>query len=227
MATSKSRAQGSGQPFDNNGNSVSLIDESIPDLPPSYTATPQVPQSSRSTACTGPIAPLHINFSGYNFPQSETSEDRTTTTSTCPIFTADSAALVKLLCEQASLPPKPVIRILGNRSEHGPGIGPDKIDFDLTLNMMPLIVRPGPNSWHTVRMQSPTCDSSVSGPQYGMRENDKLEMIKSAKRYCKGPADTQRYVGVANRCFCILSARLFVCRTSCSNSASSHRALRS
>jgi len=108
--------------------------------PPSYEAGPGS-QFGSENQCNyiSPFAQITgINYDKYSPPQSSLSEDKTTVTCGGPQLLQDATALADLIDEQILLPPKPIVRVRGT---YGANYGADKIDFDLALNLMPLIMR--------------------------------------------------------------------------------------
>ncbi|KAI9759397.1 MAG: hypothetical protein M4579_002386 [Chaenotheca gracillima] len=87
-------------------------------------------QRSRVLAIPG------LNFSAYHIPEGTLSKDQTTTTTHLAALSGDVRALVQFVREQARLPPRPEIRIVG---QHDYG-GTPTTDFDIRLNMMPYIL---------------------------------------------------------------------------------------
>ncbi|KAL1840563.1 hypothetical protein VTJ49DRAFT_337 [Mycothermus thermophilus] len=79
-----------------------------------------------------------INYRLYRPPLFDLSADKTTIKTTAAHFSSNAAALVALIRQQATVPPKPQIRIVGRR-QHNPGV-----DFDLRLNLLPLLVPDDP-----------------------------------------------------------------------------------
>ncbi|GIC93076.1 uncharacterized protein Aud_009555 [Aspergillus udagawae] len=114
-------------------------------LPPAYsstaTSTP-VSTSPRSLTLTlsqdlhQPPLFTSLDFSRYQFPGAMLTDDHVTTVTRHEDFSRDSGALLRLMQEQAQLPPKLLVRIRGTHSEYGE----TKDDFDLTLNLLPLLV---------------------------------------------------------------------------------------
>src|SRR5271155_2512621 len=126
--------------IENCGYTTGIANESLrmAELPPSYEDKPSLREIPPPCSAADPLANVrHINFTKYSLPQSSLSDDQTTTTCTNPTLFNHPAAFGETLFELASLPPKPLIRIRGVHSEWGGSYGPDEIDFDLTLNMMP------------------------------------------------------------------------------------------
>jgi len=101
------------------------------DEPPSYHQS-----SPPSTYSTRPIQipATVIDFHAYRLPSSTISADHVALTSTEPSLSSNPSDLLTVINEQIALPPRPTIRIVGQHSEYGTEYGPDKTDFDLTLN---------------------------------------------------------------------------------------------
>ncbi|KAL9095087.1 MAG: hypothetical protein Q9165_002690 [Trypethelium subeluteriae] len=99
-----------------------------------------------------------LPWSKYQIPDSTISSDATTITTTHPAYSSDPNALETFLRSQASLPPKPRIRILG-RSDDGLSK-----DFDISLNMMQYIIQRGGQSqqWSYVQVDN---ESTSGGKQ--------------------------------------------------------------
>lgn len=76
-----------------------------------------------------------IDFTRYKIGSSTISEDHVTVLTRDERFSRDPHALLQLIHEQAQLPPKLHLRIRGSHSVYGEV----KSDFDLTLNLMPLL----------------------------------------------------------------------------------------
>ena len=108
------------------------------DAPPSYTI------AQTSAPLTSLVRPISVQtttipFDAYFPPHSTLSSDQLTVTTMLPSLTSDAQALVRLIQEQASLPPRPLVKIRGQHSEYGASYGPDKVDFDLTLDLTGLL----------------------------------------------------------------------------------------
>ncbi|KAI9690384.1 MAG: hypothetical protein M1822_009346 [Bathelium mastoideum] len=115
---------------------------SIPSLSPNHPAT----SSQRNLIVGLPDLP----WSKYQIPEATISPDATTITTTFPLYSSEPRALEAFLRDQASLPPRLTVRILGRSDE-----GLTK-DFDIRLNMMHYIVRRGGPSqqWNYVQVDS-------------------------------------------------------------------------
>jgi hypothetical protein len=69
------------------------------------------------------------------------SQDKTTIKSTAAHLSSSADALVALIRQQATVPPKPQIHIVGRRGS-SPNSG--KVDFSIKLNLLPLLVPEDP-----------------------------------------------------------------------------------
>lgn len=97
--------------------------------------------SSITTRVPMPKAGIpNIDFSKYQIPGSTLSRDQIELETTSQRYCTDAKALAQLVQEQSNLPPKPVIRIKGTSRDHEQGL--KRTDFDLSINMMPLIAKP-------------------------------------------------------------------------------------
>ncbi|KAL1868967.1 hypothetical protein VTK73DRAFT_3428 [Phialemonium thermophilum] len=94
-----------------------------------------------------------IDYRLYSPPLFELSSDRTTLKSSAPYLSSSAAALAALIRAQATVPPKQQIHITGRRRGPGSGTSGGKIDFDVRLNLMPLLVPEDPRD----RMDYLTC----------------------------------------------------------------------
>ncbi|KAL1960725.1 hypothetical protein VTO42DRAFT_6555 [Malbranchea cinnamomea] len=108
------------------------------DLPPGYTATSDVSHSPRQPLRSTPGLPP-LNFTRYQIAEATLSKDKTTITVTQPDLSTNPVRLAKFITEQAALPPKPEIRIMGIRDSV---YGENKVDFDIRINMLRYILRP-------------------------------------------------------------------------------------
>ncbi|GFF59709.1 hypothetical protein IFM51744_10021 [Aspergillus udagawae] len=162
-------------------------------LPPAYsstaTSTP-VSTSPRSLTLTlsqdlhQPPLFTSIDFSRYQFPGATLTDDHVTTVTRHEDFSRDSGTLLRLMQEQAQLPPKLLVRIRGTHSEYGE----TKDDFDLTLNLLPLLVSDH-ERWSYVKLDPSRVtirNQPVShGQAYDVASAD-LETL--TKLYCEDPA---------------------------------------
>ena len=135
--------------------------DSAEEHPPAYSAGPASPppNASSSSSERPPAQPSPssltpyidkptIDFAAYAIRGSSFSKDTSSRTLHHASLCSDPAALEKLLEAQLSLPPIPVIRIRGHRREVE-----GREDFDLRLNLLPLILR-GPHGgrdWHHIK----------------------------------------------------------------------------
>ena len=151
------------------------------DCPPTYTA--DVPLAS-ATPTPQPIREVtHIDFSSYHLQDGLLSDDKTTSTTTLPELSDNATALFKFIQAQAMLPPKPVVRITGTHIDQVYSWGSTRIDFDLTLDIMPLLVQAGPNHSGYLKVQ-PISD-----------EIDPEASVRAwVQQFCDDPNDCKRYV---------------------------------
>jgi hypothetical protein len=162
-------------------------------LPPSYEGGPGPPKNSPPCSAADPLAIVrHINFAKYTLPQSSLSDDQTTTTCTDLTLFNDPTAFVETLFEQASLPPKPLIHIQGVHSEWNASYGPDEIDFDLTLNMMPLIASRKFKSWPIICTRY-AADAPLLDTKDAKGEDSKIAVVRAAQQFCDTAGLNARY----------------------------------
>lgn len=141
-----------------------------------------------------PIAnPLNIDFQNYKLPQSTVSEDQLTTTTTFPIFSSDAKVLVEVLRKQASLPPKPLVRIKGTHPEYEASWAPIKLDFDLTLNLMPLMRHAETHQGNYIKVVASGDSSSSQGGTWRSKQQNATDVEEWVQRFCDNPAEHKRY----------------------------------
>ncbi|KAK1979375.1 hypothetical protein LZ30DRAFT_726420 [Colletotrichum cereale] len=104
---------------------------------PSEDSQTSISQDSHSLSGTPLASPYHtglprLDYKLYSPPHFTLSPDCTTLSSKADHLTASASALVSLIRTQASIPPKPLIHIRGNRGR--------TVDFDFKLNLMSLLV---------------------------------------------------------------------------------------
>ena len=106
--------------------------------PPKYVST--LPGPTNRTI-PGPItsAASGLEFTDYHLLPSTVSEDKTTCTTTDSQLTSDPHVLYEFLRQQLRMPPRPVVRILGTHPDWCYSGGNTKVDFDLMLDITPLI----------------------------------------------------------------------------------------
>ena len=136
-----------------------LIDLPPPDEPPSYTnatltpseATPQ-PQPQRRTTPPrirlNPIQSLSLfsslPFHSYSIPSATITNNRSITESTYAPFFSSPASLTKLVTDQASIPPRPLLRFKGTHVDNNRYT---VVDFDVIINLTALLdISPPPTS---------------------------------------------------------------------------------
>ncbi|CAK7197892.1 hypothetical protein SEUCBS139899_000542 [Sporothrix eucalyptigena] len=78
----------------------------------------------------------YIDYRLYSPPLFELSLDKAILKSTAPYLSATASALANLIRTQATIPPKPLIHIQGNRGS--------KVDFSVKANLMPLLISEDP-----------------------------------------------------------------------------------
>ena len=147
------------------------------DEPPTYVAT-----SSR--AMTGYLLQLPTNippfsFTAYRLPMSTWSDDRTTCTTTASHLADNPSALFELIRKQLTLPPKPVVRITGTHADWCYSWGNTKIDFDIALDIMPLILSPKTTG------DGHICTRPLSGSD--------ADIMAEVNRFCEDDAERKRY----------------------------------
>ncbi|KAM5465278.1 hypothetical protein MauCBS54593_006524 [Microsporum audouinii] len=162
--------------------------QSLPqDDPPDYTepstAPFQEPSSTRGPVFSNSYLPP-IDFAQYHIPGSSLSKDGLTITVAPSELSSSPEALTRFMAQQAALPPKPEIRIVGIREN--PGIR--KLDFDIRINMLSQIVRPpGPSSsWNYVKIVGSRSAGSPGGA-IG-------DIATFADRFCRDPATNKTFI---------------------------------
>ncbi|KAI9705177.1 MAG: hypothetical protein M1820_005324 [Bogoriella megaspora] len=160
--------------------------------PSSALATPSSPQSTVALQQSLIAGLPNLPWSKYQIPDSTLSSDSTTLTTTFPLYSSEPRALEAFLREQASLPPRPRIRILGTSNE-----GMTR-DFDISLNMMHYILRRSPleQQWNYVRVEN--TGTATAKPKRSKssgntaQEQDGLRNL--VERYCEDKALTKTFV---------------------------------
>ena len=106
--------------------------------PPKYVST--LPRSTNRPV-PGPITSTasELQFADYRLPLGTVSEDKTTCTTTASQITSDPDVLHEFLRQQLMMPPRPVVRILGIHPDWCYSWGNTMVDFDLMLDITPLI----------------------------------------------------------------------------------------
>jgi hypothetical protein len=147
--------------------------------PPEYTA------SSSLSRLSGPLPIVFlpsIDFMSYRLPAGTLSDDETTRTTTDPELTSSPPALFALLKEQIALPPKPVVRIRGTHIDHLYSWGTTRTDFDLTLDVMPLVMPTLKTRLTYVNIKPNPADSSQADPLWSW-----------VQQFCYDSAECKRY----------------------------------
>ncbi|AEO55382.1 hypothetical protein MYCTH_2299147 [Thermothelomyces thermophilus ATCC 42464] len=118
--------------------------------PPPYSgpSTPaQEPIQPHESQTGGPRPPPRypglpaLDYRLYKPPLFELSSDKTTIKTTAAHLSTSAEALVALIRQQATVPPKPQVHIVGRRGS-SPNSG--RVDFDIKLNLLPLLVPEDP-----------------------------------------------------------------------------------
>ncbi|GAB1318843.1 hypothetical protein MFIFM68171_09053 [Madurella fahalii] len=124
----------------------SNIDITRSPTPPPYSG-PSTPAQEPIPSPQAPKAPPRypglppLDYRLYNPPLFDLSADKTTIRTTVPYLSTNADALVSLIRQQATVPPKPQIHIVGRRGS-SPTSG--RIDFSIKLNLLPLLVPEDP-----------------------------------------------------------------------------------
>lgn len=182
--------------YDHETRNISLLDDrddTPKDLPPAYSDGPAIstaPPSHRRDLASTVVDLPKVNFSNYVIPESTVSDNGVTTTTTCQVFYLDPKALISLVNQQSALPPKPLVHIKGHHYDYGPEYGDKpKIDFDLYLNIMPLLLRDGPDRWNYVSV-TPASNGFVDDDEKkGLPEEINGGLEDWTQRFCDDPAE--------------------------------------
>lgn len=124
----------------------SNVDITRSPTPPPYSG-PSTPAQEPAHSPQAPKAPPRypglppLDYRLYNPPLFEFSADKTTIRTSAPYLSANADALVALIRQQATVPPKPQIHIVGRRSS-SPTSG--RVDFSIKLNLLHLLVPEDP-----------------------------------------------------------------------------------
>ena len=158
--------------------------------PPTSAATPPPPSHGRNPITEFPIS---INLQAYRLPQSVLSQDHVQLTTTSSTYFENAQSLVQLVRDQALLPPRPFIHIKGSHSEYGKAYGADKIDFELSLDMTPLLVGDGLHQASHLRL-APLSDNSISitNEKHSLKEDHETDLELWADKFCRDPAVSKR-----------------------------------
>lgn len=155
------------------------------DEPPSYSQS-----SMPNTHATSPVqAPVRTtDFHAYRLPSSTISTDHVVVTTTQPELSTNASDLLTVIKEQVALPPRPTMRIVGQHSEYGAGYGPDKIDFDLTLDATGLLGDKG-----VLHVVQPTAKENGRHEEKGLHQGDQSATLSNwAKAYCESVSQCKR-----------------------------------
>ena len=175
---------------DKNGESKDSY-HSVSDEPPSYSAElPPAPHGPK------PIIelPISINLQAYRLPHSAISQDHVQLTTTSLTYLENAQSLVQLVRDQALLPPRPLIHIKGSHSEYGKAYGEDKVDFELSLDMTPLLVGDALHqaSYLQVAPFSNENGVSIKDEKHVLKGNRETDLELWADKFCRDPAMSKR-----------------------------------
>ena len=146
--------------------------------PPTYVAT----SSCAMTGCIlQPVTNLSpFSFTAYRLPMSTWSDDMTMCTTTACHLPDNPSALFELIRKQLALPPKPIVRITGSHADWCYSWGNTKIDFDITLDIMPLVLPPIPTTDRHFLIRS--------------LKGDNADLMAEVNRFCEDDAECRSYV---------------------------------
>lgn len=137
--------------------------------PPQYSDAHPVTAETSSSHRTNSRPPLptpRIPLPLYRIPEASTSSDQTITTTIHPPLYNESDTLFAFLKDQITLPPKPVLQIVGKHKTYTNGT---ITDFDLKLNLTPLLWRPEGQQWNYLKFpvtsQQPSSQSTTRDPK--------------------------------------------------------------
>lgn len=163
------------------------------DDPPAYSATADTPTPPIQT----PTQHQHLNplqhlsilatipFHNLPLPSSTVSQSRTSLTTTHASYYSSAEALVSLLIKQASIPPKPILRIKGMHNElTSRNITDFDLYFDLT-SLLDLISTPTGTLSH-LRIREPPCPpSGGSKPsKFSSHQNELQSLQFWTREFC-------------------------------------------
>ena len=156
-------------------------DHEIPvDEPPAYTMGPTItipdpaPQRTMSRVNTSTMPGLpNIDYRKYSPIGCDQSRDQTTITITDPLFSVSTVDLLAFIQEQASMPPKLVLRIFGENKE-----------FDIRINMMSLIYRNPPNGWNYIKILENGIEGYRGGSKPSKGEILNPDLESWVRQYC-------------------------------------------
>lgn len=141
------------------------------DAPPVYSSGPSQPAEAISSIDTNVLPGLpNIDFAKYRIPDSSLSKDQCVVTTTFSSLSSHPKALETFVREQADLPLRPHVTIIGVRGQ--------TIDFNIKISMLRYIVHPTKN-WNFVKIspfnQKPSKKSETLGDGLG----------EWVRRFCK------------------------------------------
>lgn len=130
--------------------------------------TPYDPLRSLSTL---PLIP----YQKYNIADSTLSKDKITVTVKQQVFFSQSSHLLPFVLEQARLPPKPTLRIVGRRDH--------SVDFNITLNLTHLI-NVSNNKWRLKSAQTSPLQGSSRDLYVRNDPSIPAHIASTVKRFC-------------------------------------------
>ncbi|KAL3478827.1 hypothetical protein BJX99DRAFT_223505 [Aspergillus californicus] len=162
-------------------------------LPPVYSSTADRPPPSTSTSTSSPgllfqqqQQHLAIDYTQYRIAGAVLHDDRVAAVTRDERFSCDPHALLQLMHEQAQLPPKLLLRIRGSHSVYGEV----KSDFDLTLNLLPLLVSDS-ERWSYRKLDGSRI--SANGDPVPTAGAVPAELEKLVVQYCEDPAPVKSF----------------------------------
>lgn len=175
--------------------------------PPEYSDAPQQAEASTSSSqitiprrlaprtLYDPLRRLSVlalvPFYRYNVPDAAISDDKANTVIKQSEMYTHPQQLLPFILEQAYLPPKPTLRIVGSHSEYGAGAG--KVDFDITINLTHLLEL----RKHRWSFRSAQVSPLQGGPVVSLERDDPSVPSKIAagvKQFCKDKSENKSYM---------------------------------
>lgn len=176
------------------------------DSPPEYSDGPQQPEASttpsQTTVARRPVPrnlydPLRrlsslasVQFQRYSVPDAAISDDKVSAVIKQSELYTHPQQLLPFILEQAYLPPKPTLRILGTHSEYSSGAG--KTDFDITINLTHLLEL----RKHRWSFRSAQVSPLQGGPVTSLeRDHPSVSNTIAAgvKQFCKDRSENKSY----------------------------------
>lgn len=142
------------------------------DAPPVYSSGPSQQSELVSSIIPNKVLPglPNLDFAKYRIPESTLSKDQCIVTTTLSALSSNPRALEAFVREQAVLPPRPHVTMIGVRGQ--------VVDFNIKINMLRYIVHPNEN-WNFIKISPLNQKSSKKSDAHG----DGLG--EWARRFCK------------------------------------------